>query len=139
MRGEMRLSLSPAFSGQTQALTPTATRLTGSAAVQTWRMKAIEPLRGQSVRIAGLESTMTDVLVRMEFADGTSWSKRLTPAQAAAEIPAQQSGWSVAGEYLKLGVEHILLGVDPPLFRRYAPAHFVLDGCRRIRRPVGAT
>jgi hydrogenase/urease accessory protein HupE len=116
MRGDMRLSLSPAFSGQTQTLTPIATRQTGSAAVQTWRMKVIKPLRGQSVRIAGLEGTMTDVLVRMEFADGTSWSKRLTPAQPAADIPAQQSGWSVAGEYMKLGVEHILLGIDHLLF-----------------------
>jgi hydrogenase/urease accessory protein HupE len=79
-------------------------------------LKAIQPLRGQSVRIAGLEGTMTDVLVRMEFADGSSWSKRLTPAQPAAEIPAQQSGWSVADEYLKLGVDHILLGIDHLLF-----------------------
>jgi hydrogenase/urease accessory protein HupE len=116
MRGDMRLSLSPAFSGKTQTLTPIATRQTGNAAVQTWRMKAIEPLRGQSVRIAGLEASMTDVLVRMEFADGSGWLKRLTPAQPAAEIPAQQSGWSVAGEYLKLGVEHILLGADHLLF-----------------------
>jgi len=116
MRGDMRLSLSPAFSGQTETLTPIATRQTGSAAVQTWRIKAIEPLRGQSVRIVGLDATMTDVLVRMEFADGTGWSKRLTPAHPMAEIPAQQSGWSVAGEYLKLGVEHILLGIDHLLF-----------------------
>jgi hydrogenase/urease accessory protein HupE len=116
MRGELRLSLTPAFSGQTQTLTPIATRQTGSAAVQTWRFKAIEPLRGQTLRIAGLEATMTDVLVRMEFADGTGWSKRLTPAHPAAEIPAQQSGWSVAGEYLKLGVDHILLGIDHLLF-----------------------
>ena len=116
MRGDLRLLLSPAFSGQTETLTPIATRQTGSAAVQTWRIKAIEPLRGQSVRIVGLEATMTDVLVRMEFADGTGWSKRLTPAQPVAEIPAQQSGWSVAGEYLKLGVEHILLGIDHLLF-----------------------
>lgn len=116
MRGEMRLALSPAFSGQTRALTPIATRQTGSAAVQTWRLKAIQPMRGQSVRIAGLEGTMTDVLIRMEFADGSNWSKRLTPARPVAEIPEQQSGWSVAGEYLQLGVEHILLGIDHLLF-----------------------
>lgn len=116
MRGDMRLALSPAFSGQTQGLTPIVTRQTGSAAVQTWRLRSIQPLRGQSVRIVGLEGTMTDVLVRMEFADGTSWTKRLTPAQPEAEIPAHQSGWSVAAEYLNLGVEHILRGIDHLLF-----------------------
>ncbi len=116
MRGDMRLALSPAFSGKVQALTPVATRQTGGAAIETWRMKAIEPLRGQSLRIAGLEGTMTDVLVRAEFSDGTSWTKRLTPAQSGTVIPAKQSAWSVATEYLKLGVEHILLGPDHLLF-----------------------
>jgi hydrogenase/urease accessory protein HupE len=116
MRGDLRLSLAPVLSGETRSLTPVATRQTGNAAVQTWRMEAIEPLRGQSLRIAGLEATMTDVLVRAEFADGTSWTQRLTPAQAATTIPQRQSAWSVAGEYLELGVEHILLGIDHLLF-----------------------
>jgi hydrogenase/urease accessory protein HupE len=116
MRGEMRLSLSSEFSGGTENLTPVATRDTGGAAVQTWRMKALDPLRGQSVRIRGLEGTMTDALVRIEFADGGTWVKRLTPQAPLAAIPARQSGWSVAGEYLKLGVEHILLGIDHLLF-----------------------
>jgi len=116
MLGEMRLALSPEFSGRTENLTRVETRETGNAAVQTWRLKAIEPLRGQSVRIAGLEWTMTDALVRAEFADGTSWTQRLTPSEPAAVIPARQSGLAVAGVYLTLGVEHILFGIDHLLF-----------------------
>lgn len=116
MRGELRLALMPEFSARTERMIPIATRHTGSAAVQTWRMKAIEPLRGQSVRIVGLEGTMTDVLVRAEFADGTTWTQRLTPAQPAALIPVRETGLAVAGVYLKLGVEHILLGIDHLLF-----------------------
>lgn len=116
MRGELRLALSPVLSGKTQALTPVTARQTGGAAVQTWRFKAIEPLRGQTLRIDGLEATMTDVLVRAEFADGTNWTKRFTPQEPAATIPARQSGWSVAGEYTWLGIEHILLGIDHLLF-----------------------
>lgn len=112
MRGEMRLALSVEFSGRTESLTPVAMRVTNGAAVQTWRMKAIDPLRGQSVRLVGLGGTMTDALVRAEFADGTSWTQRLTPQQPAAVIPAGQSGLMVAGLYLKLGVEHILRGID---------------------------
>jgi len=116
MRGEMRLALSVEFSGRTENLTAVARRETDGAAIQTWRMKAIDPLRGQSVRLVGLERTMTDALVRVEFADGTSWTQRLTPQQPAAVIPADQSGLMVAGLYLKLGVEHILLGLDHLLF-----------------------
>jgi hydrogenase/urease accessory protein HupE len=116
MRGELRLALAPEFSGRTENLTPVATRASGDAAVQTWRIKTSEPLRGQSLRIQGLDTTMTDALARIEFADGTTWLRRLTPQAPAAMIPEKQSGWSVAGEYLKLGVEHILLGIDHLLF-----------------------
>ena len=92
-----------------------ATRLTGNAAVQTWRLRA-DSLRGQRLRIAGLEATLTDTLVRMAFTDGSTWVQRLTPQQSAAVIPARQSGWTVARTYLGLGVEHILLGIDHLLF-----------------------
>ena len=116
MQGDLRLALSPAFSGRTELLTPVMTRRTGDAAVQSWRFRALQPLRGQTLRIVGLEATMTDVLVQMAFADGTTWSKHLLPSQPTAEIPKQQSGWSVCAEYLGLGVEHILSGIDHLLF-----------------------
>ncbi len=116
MRGELRLALSPEFSGRTETLTEVLTYRANNAAVQTWRMKAVEALRGQSLRIVGLDGTMTDALVRMEFADGTTWTQRLTPGQPAAAIPVRQSWVAVAGVYLELGVEHILGGVDHLLF-----------------------
>lgn len=116
MRGELQLVLSPVLSGRTEMLAPVATHLTGSAAVQTWRLRMLDPLRGQTVRITGLEGTMTDALVRIAFADGVSWTKRLTPQEPAATIPERQAAAAVAGEYLKLGVEHILLGIDHLLF-----------------------
>lgn len=116
MRGDLRLSLTPAFSGGTEPLASIAARATGDAAVQTWRIKAIDPLRGQKIGIVGLENTMTDALVRIAFLDGSTWVRRLTPQEPSAEIPARQSGWSVASLYLKLGIEHILLGIDHLLF-----------------------
>ena len=116
MRGELRLSLSATLSGRVDVLVPATTRTTGDAAVQTWRFKTIDPLRGQTVGIAGLENTMTDALVRIAFLDGSSWLRRLTPQEPSTIIPPRQSGWSVAWLYFKLGVEHILLGIDHLLF-----------------------
>jgi len=115
MLGDARLALEPEFSGDVKAITPMTTRKVPGAAVQTWTLRA-QALRGQTVRIRGLEGTMTDALVRMEFADGTSWTERLTPQQPTIVIPAQQGRFSVAGVYLKLGIEHILTGVDHLLF-----------------------
>jgi hydrogenase/urease accessory protein HupE len=90
--------------------------MTDDAMVQTWRLSAVESLAGQELRIDGLSNTMTDALVRIEFADGREWIERLTPGTPGAIIPAGQSGWMVVVTYLKLGVEHILLGVDHLLF-----------------------
>ena len=116
MVGELRLALAPVLSGRSEELAPMATRRTGSAAVQTWRLRLVEPLRGRSLRIDGLEATLTDALVRIEFADGTTWVARLTPQAPQVTIPERQSRGSVAATYLELGVEHILTGVDHLLF-----------------------
>jgi len=115
MRGEMRLALEPEFSGDVKAMTQIMGRTLAAAAVPEWTLHATA-LRGQSVHIRGLESTMTDVLLRVEFADGTSWTKRLRPQEPAAIIPPTQSRFEVARTYLRLGVEHILLGIDHLLF-----------------------
>ena len=116
MRGDARLALDVGFSGRVQRVTPVVSRVTDNAMVQTWRLDATEPLGGQALRIEGLASTMTDALVRVQFADGSEWIERLTPGAPQATIPAGQSGRAVAATYLKLGVEHILLGVDHLLF-----------------------
>jgi hydrogenase/urease accessory protein HupE len=115
MLGAMRLALDPTFSGPVETLTPVATQTTGNAAVRTWRLRA-DRLRGQTLGVAGLEATLTDALVRIAFADGTAWVQRLTPQQPEVVIPTRQSAWDVAGTYLTLGIEHILLGVDHLLF-----------------------
>ncbi|MGF9761727.1 HupE/UreJ family protein [Microvirga sp. 0TCS3.31] len=115
MLGEMRLMLDPVFSGPVEAVPPVAARTKGNAAVQTWRLRA-ENLRGQTVRIAGLETTLTDVLVRIAFADGSMWVQRLTPRQPASLIPTRPSAGDVARTYLTLGIEHILTGIDHLLF-----------------------
>ena len=115
MLGNARLALEPEFSGDAKAITPVTTRTPPGASIQQWTLLA-PALRGQTLRIRGLESTMTETLVRIEFAAGTAWTHRLTASNTSALIPTHQSGWSVAAVYFKLGVEHILMGIDHLLF-----------------------
>jgi hypothetical protein len=91
------------------------TRTPPGAAIEQWTLRAPE-LRGQTLKIGGLEGSKTDVLVRIEFTDGTKWVQRLTGQETSAKIPMRQSGWSVTGVYVKLGVDHILFGADHVLF-----------------------
>jgi hydrogenase/urease accessory protein HupE len=114
MRGDMRLSLAPVFSGHTESSVPVS-RVVPGAAIDSWTLEA-PGLRGQTLTIDGLDATMTDVLARIEYADGTAWTERLTPNEPSATIPAAASAVGVAGLYLTLGIEHILFGIDHLLF-----------------------
>jgi hydrogenase/urease accessory protein HupE len=136
MTGELRLALWPVLSGASEELAPVATRRTGGAAVQTWRLRLDGPLRGRTLRIEGLAATMTDALVRARLADGSSWVARLTPQAPEATIPLRQGAGEVAATYLKLGVEHILLGFDHLLF--VLALLLVSDGTRRLVATVTA-
>ncbi|RUX28875.1 HupE/UreJ family protein [Mesorhizobium sp. M7A.F.Ca.US.011.01.1.1] len=116
MQGDARLALSALFSGKIEAMTPIVSRPTGDAMVQTWHMRTIEPLAGQNVLIEGLQNTMTDTLVHVVFANGNSWTARLTPSAPSAVIPASQSSWAVFVTYVQHGIEHIAFGFDHLLF-----------------------
>src|SRR6476646_8242545 len=111
MLGDQRLALEPQFSGETTAISPVFTRTRSGAALQTWAIRA-PALRGQTLRIVGLEGTMTDALVHIEFADGVMWTQRLTPHQPTATIPAHESAFTVAAVFLKISIEHILTAAD---------------------------
>jgi len=136
MIGQMRLALAPVLSGTAEELTPMATQLTGNAAVQTWRLRLLAPLRGRLLHVDGLTSTMTDVLVRIQFADGASWVTRLTPQAPQVRIPEHQGRGSVAVIYLVLGVEHILLGIDHLLF--VLALLLITSGIRRLALTITA-
>jgi len=73
-------------------------------------------LVGEAIAVAGLEGLQTDVLLRVELADGSSHSAILRPASASFEIPALESKSEVAVSYWRMGVVHILEGIDHLLF-----------------------
>jgi hypothetical protein len=73
-------------------------------------------LGGRELLIDGLAQTQTDVLVRVDYLDGTSTNERLTPDAPSVLIPERPSAFEVVRAYTALGVEHILLGVDHLMF-----------------------
>ena len=113
---DRRLALDVRFAPEVTTISPARTSLAGSAFVQRWRVRREGGLDGTSIRIEGLESTLTDVLVRLERLDGTARTARVVPSSPSFVVEADPAGWEVARTYLALGVEHILLGVDHLLF-----------------------
>jgi len=90
--------------------------MVNNAFSERWTVRRPGGLTGGTLHIAGLSATMTDVLVRLERLDGTTLVTRLTPSAPSYVVEAAPRATQVATTYLKLGVEHILGGVDHLLF-----------------------
>jgi hydrogenase/urease accessory protein HupE len=88
----------------------------GSAYLSRWTTTCEGGLEGREIRIAGLEKTSTDVLVRFEFSTGATETRRLTPDKNKFTMPQIPSRLDVIETYLLLGIEHILSGFDHLLF-----------------------
>ena len=91
---------------------------------------------GRELRIDGLELTQTDVLLRVEYLDGSASNQRLTPAEPSVVIPARPSSLDVIRAYTVLGMGHILGGVDHLLF--VLALLLLVKGLRRLVATVTA-
>lgn len=116
-RGDnLRLGIYVAFPADAVNLSEPRGAFNAGAYSERWRLKRPGGLTGQTVRIDGLPSGITDVLVRVERSDGTTQVTRLLPSNPAFIVEASAGPWEVARTYFVLGVQHILLGVDHLLF-----------------------
>lgn len=93
-----------------------ATRFIPGAYIETGAFYKHGGLMDSRITIQGLESTFTDVLLRLQSLDGTVMSARLSPENPSYQFQAQASGLSLIQTYTQLGVQHILLGIDHLLF-----------------------
>jgi hydrogenase/urease accessory protein HupE len=73
-------------------------------------------LDGAVIRFPGLESTITDVFIRVIRADGSAMTAVARPTRPWAELRGERPWYQTAREYLLLGLHHILMGIDHLLF-----------------------
>ena len=114
--GNLRLGLYVEMpSGCTNVSEPRAV-MVNEAFAERWKFRRAGGLAGGTIHIAGLSATMTDVLVRLEFLDGTTQVTRLTPSAPSFTVATAPGIGQVARTFSVLGVEHILTGIDHLLF-----------------------
>jgi len=102
----------------------------GSAYLARWTARCAGGLEGGEIRIDGLDQTSTDVLVRFDFSDGETESRRLTPGESSLMIPAVPGHCEVVRPYLVLGFKHILEGIDHLMF--VLALLILVNGVRRL-------
>jgi hydrogenase/urease accessory protein HupE len=95
---------------------PIVQELADSLVERRWIEAGPKGLAGKHIEFPGLQLTITDVLVRYAMLDGREGTAIVGSAQPWLEIAAAQSWLGVAGNYIVLGIEHILFGADHLLF-----------------------
>jgi hydrogenase/urease accessory protein HupE len=114
--GDMRLGLYPNMPANCIVDEPPTRYILDNAYTETGFYKCAGGISGEVVRVDGLSSTLTDVLVRVERADGSTQVALLTPSTPEFVVEATPGALAVAQTYLTIGIEHILLGIDHLLF-----------------------
>lgn len=113
---DLRLGLYVRLPDSCKANAEAVRAIQDGAYFERWSMACPNGLKGQQIVIDGLRSTVTDVLTRIEYRDGTRQVARLTPEKPALLVAGSQSWLEVAKTYFLLGVDHILTGFDHLLF-----------------------
>ena len=95
---------------------PVVSELSDSLVERRWVDAGPNGLAGERIEFAGLQLTITDVLVRVQMRDGTVSTTLVRPARPWIEVAAAPGLLAVAGAYVLHGIEHILFGFDHLLF-----------------------
>ena len=95
---------------------PIERRMANSIVFQRVIKTGKKSIEGDIVTFPGLESTITDVFVRLIRLDGTIMTAVVRPTKPSVELRGERSWSATAGEYIALGFHHIMLGVDHLLF-----------------------
>jgi hypothetical protein len=114
--GEYALRMGPAFPPACSVHGSTAGELLPGALVSHFSLSCPGGLAGKQITIAGLEMTLTDVLVRLHRLDGGEETHLARPAETSVQFGGGGGGLARAAIYVRLGVQHILMGIDHLLF-----------------------
>lgn len=116
MRGDYVIGFTIGWPGGCTPTVANETQVPGASITRMLLECAETGLVGGSITINRLPETSAEVLVRVEFADGSSQTQLLRPASATMTVEGPRSALAVGAEYLRLGFDHILAGVDHLVF-----------------------
>jgi hydrogenase/urease accessory protein HupE len=113
---DMRLGLYVGFPDDVKTIGSIRSSFVGNAYIERSTISRRGGLSGVEIRIEGLTTVATDVLVRIERLDGSTEVARLTASTPSFVVTAAAQTWDVASTYLVFGMLHIWQGTDHLLF-----------------------
>lgn len=128
--GNKRLSLRVQFLDDVSIVSPVLGSFVKRAYIERWTIARSAGLAGARIDIKGLQGLSTDVLIRIQWLDGSSETARLNAAVTSFIVQGAATFCGVFKTYLWFGIEHILNGYDHLLF--VACLIFIAGSWRRI-------
>ena len=110
------LKLAPIFPSDSKIKGIKNISRSGSSVLETFVIEDNAALIEKPIIIQGLETTSSDVLVRILYLDGATEFIRVLPEQPSFMLTHKSGFYNMASTYFVLGVEHILEGFDHLLF-----------------------
>ena len=135
-QGDLRLGIYVELPAACTNVTEPRGSMLNNAYSERWTVKCPGGLNGGTIHIAGLSATLTDALVRLQHLDGRTQVTRLTPSASSFVVESAPRTMQVGRTYLRLGIEHILGGVDHLLF--VLALVILVKGTRRLIATVTA-
>jgi hydrogenase/urease accessory protein HupE len=115
--GNKPMNIYPQFPDACSNMTEPSINPSQSFALERWLINCGKNgLANKTIAIDGLEATVTDVLVRIFYAEGAEETHLLRPATNSTLVGGSPSGLRRILAYLQLGIQHILMGIDHLLF-----------------------
>ena len=106
-------ALRPLLPGSCPEVGERRRRRAGGDFEQAWEIRcAPAGLIGEELSVLGLREARTEVLLTVLWQDGRRASAVLRPEEASWEVPQRPGALTVLWDYLRYGVEHILVGLD---------------------------
>jgi len=115
-RGDLKLALYVRFPDSCEDVKGRTVYQMGDAHIVRWTVKCPDGLVDREISIDGLSTSLTDVLVRIQWSDERAQTVRLDAAQTSFTVEAAPTLMQLASAYALMGIEHILLGIDHLLF-----------------------
>lgn len=107
-----RLRIKPVFPNGCTELGARDIRSNGKTATESFTVNC--PLLTGDIRLEGLERTLTDAFLRLDYLNGEQKSGVLKPANPVFDLGSAQA--AAAPAYVKIGIDHIVFGWDHLLF-----------------------
>jgi hypothetical protein len=115
-RGDLVLDLEPVLPASCRRIGGESLERMAGALLERAAVECPDGLAGRALAISGLEATLTDVVVRIEYLDGRVETALLRPAEPSYRVHGVPNAAARAAGYLRLGVLHIAFGPDHLLF-----------------------